>query len=52
MCLVCFCSGYASESDAEDVLCGEGEVTLSQDLPGKANLKSEQSTVCLSEVSC
>lgn len=43
------CRGYASESDGEE-LGGEGQVTLPQDLPGKANLKSEQSAVRLSEV--
>ena len=29
---------------------GEGEVTLPQDLPGRGNIKSEQSTIRLSEV--
>ena len=40
-----------SESEGED-LAGEGEVTLPQDLPGRGNIKSEQSTVRLSEVRC
>ena len=38
-----------SESEGEE-LAGEGEVTLSQDLPGRGNIKSEQSAVRLSEV--
>ena len=46
------CSGYASESDGEELCGGEGEVVLPQDLPGRANIKSEQSTVRLSEVMC
>ena len=44
-----YCSGDGSESDGEDVLGGAGEVTLPQHL-GRANLKSEQSTIRLSEV--
>lgn len=43
-------SGYASESDGEEALGGEGDVILPQDLPGRANLKSEQSAVRLSEI--
>lgn len=43
-------SGYTSESDGEELCGGEGEVVLPQDLPGRANIKSEQSTVRLSEV--
>lgn len=44
-------SGYGSESDGEEMVTGgAGEVTLPQDLPGRANIKSEQSSVRLSEV--
>ena len=38
-----------SESEGEE-LAGEGEVTLSEDLPGRGNIKSEQSAIRLSEV--
>jgi len=31
-------------------MAGEGEVTLPQDLPGRGNIKSEQSAIRLSEV--
>lgn len=41
--------GYASESDGEE-MAGEGDVTLPQDLPGRGNIRSEQSAVKLSEV--
>lgn len=41
--------GYGSESEGEE-LGGDGEVTLPQDLPGRGNLKTEQSAVRLSEV--
>lgn len=41
--------GCASESDGEE-LGGEGEVTLPQDLPGRGNIKAEQSAIHLSEV--
>ena len=43
------CRGNVSESEGEE-LAGEGEVTLSQDLPGRGNIKSEQSAIRLSEV--
>ena len=43
------CRGNVSESEGEE-LAGEGEVTLSEDLPGRGNIKSEQSAIRLSEV--
>ena len=38
-----------SESEGEEV-AGEREVVLPQDLPGRGNLKSEQSAIRLTEV--
>ena len=43
------CRGNVSESEGEE-MAGEGEVTLPQDLPGRGNIKSEQSAIRLSEV--
>ena len=40
-----------SESEGEELAeGGEGEVTLPQDLPGRGNVKSEQSAIKLTEV--
>ena len=41
-----------SESEGEELVGGEGEVTLPQDLPGRGNIKSEQSAIRLTEVCC
>ena len=42
-----------SESDGEELAEGrDGEVTLPQDLPGRGNIKSEQSAIRLTEVCC
>lgn len=49
MCIIVLCRGNVSESEGED-MAGEGEVTLPQDLPGRGNIKSEQSAIRLSEV--
>ena len=40
--------GYGSESEAEDP--ADSHVTLPQDLPGRGNIKSEKSSVKLTEV--
>ena len=40
-------SGGASESEGEEL---EGEVTLAQDVPGRGNVKQQQSAVKLYEV--
>ena len=40
--------GYGSESEAEDA--GDSHVTLPQDLPGRGNIKSEKSSVKVTEV--
>lgn len=42
--------GYGSESEAEDQV--DSQVTLPQDLPGRGNIKSEKSSVKLTEVKC
>lgn len=47
MCWSCD-RGYASESEGEEV--GGQEVTLPQDLPGRGNTQSTQSTIKLTEV--
>ncbi|XP_028394576.1 suppressor of SWI4 1 homolog isoform X2 [Dendronephthya gigantea] len=40
--------GYGSESEAEDPI--DSQVTLPQDLPGRGNIKSEKSSVKLTEL--
>ncbi|KAL5484595.1 hypothetical protein EMCRGX_G021122 [Ephydatia muelleri] len=43
--------GNVSESEGEELVGGEGaEVTLPQDLPGRGNIKSEQSAIRLTEL--
>ena len=40
-------SGGASESEGEEI---ESQVTLPQDLPGRGNIKQQQSAIKLTEV--
>ena len=52
-CFTFFCvpraaGGYGSESEAEDA--ADSHVTLPQDLPGRGNIKSEKSSVKVTEV--
>ena len=48
-CTIRAAGGYGSESEAEDT--AESHVTLPQDLPGRGNIKSEKSSVKITEVS-
>jgi hypothetical protein len=47
-CTIRAAGGYGSESEAEDA--AESHVTLPQDLPGRGNIKSEKSSVKITEV--